>query len=431
MVGSKIRQTSSPDVITADSNSHFRRPRSRTLLNVALFVFFLAAFLETAVFAYHGYVLNRASTAGDWLINYQGGFVRRGLTGEVFFDLSSWTGIPPGAYAAATQVACYFVYFLFAGLLLSKQQRPLQYILLTLSPFIFLFQVHDPEGGFRKEVIYFALLAFYAWSSLRMSKAGFERSTVVVLVSYPLLILSHEVLAVFLPYVVAVYVSRSPLSARSLAKLTGLLSISIIAFIATVMHSGDSTQVSAICNSLAGYAPKHCEQAGAISYLHHGLSDALRYVHRAVVHDAYFLNYSIVILLCSIAYLPVRNKLKTIVRNKYLIGLVAVSALGSLPVFFIGIDWGRWIYIHLVSLFLLTLVVNSANSPQSKPLEQVTRGMLLMVGNADGKTTKFVVRALGILLALLFVLGYASLWRIPHCCDANWARHHLPSIWPN
>src|SRR5262245_54468967 len=35
----------------------------------------------------------------DWLINYQGGFVRRGLPGELFYRLSHLTGIPANEFA--------------------------------------------------------------------------------------------------------------------------------------------------------------------------------------------------------------------------------------------------------------------------------------------------------------------------------------------
>ena len=44
-------------------------------------------FANRIIFRHNPYI------TADWLINYQGGFVRRGFLGEIFFQLSYYTKI--------------------------------------------------------------------------------------------------------------------------------------------------------------------------------------------------------------------------------------------------------------------------------------------------------------------------------------------------
>ena len=51
-----------------------------------LFLFFL--FVSASIFLFSKHNVGNDSTIAEWLINYQGGFTRRGLLGELAFNLS-------------------------------------------------------------------------------------------------------------------------------------------------------------------------------------------------------------------------------------------------------------------------------------------------------------------------------------------------------
>ena len=55
----------------------------------------------------------------EWLINYAGGFVRRGLPGEALYYLSAKLGIQANHIAIAVSLALY----LFVGVLFAKDQK--------------------------------------------------------------------------------------------------------------------------------------------------------------------------------------------------------------------------------------------------------------------------------------------------------------------
>ena len=61
----------------------------------------LITVLTAALFGCLSYIIrfynnNAHYEVQDWLINYQGGFVRRGIPGELFYQLYNFTGIHPG-----------------------------------------------------------------------------------------------------------------------------------------------------------------------------------------------------------------------------------------------------------------------------------------------------------------------------------------------
>ena len=57
----------------------------------AFFLFFIIFIFLTAIFwLYQKHTIGNDSTISEWLINYQGGFTRRGIIGEISFQLASY-----------------------------------------------------------------------------------------------------------------------------------------------------------------------------------------------------------------------------------------------------------------------------------------------------------------------------------------------------
>ena len=113
---------------------------------------------------------DRAWTISDWLINYQGGYVRRGLAGEIFYLFSRLLYISPIAFVLMAYFAAYAVLLLMFRRLVQQSTRELWVIAILLSPATLAFPILDMSSGFRKEIVFLALLsAFLAsrWPSSR------------------------------------------------------------------------------------------------------------------------------------------------------------------------------------------------------------------------------------------------------------------------
>lgn len=363
-----------------------KRSRSEIIQHALIFIFLLVGFLATCIVGYFGYSTLNEFTIGDWLINYRGGFVRRGLLGECALYMSVALGCSPALIVYWVQLFFYLLFFFFTYLCLLRHKNLKQYWLLIFSPFVFYFQVLAGEGGFRKEIIYLALLACLVWVSGSVKKQWGEKVFIASLVLYPFIILTHEALAVFLPYLLILYCYQFPLTKRRAAWLSPLLLASVAAFGASCIYHGDSAVVNAIFKSLEPLG--NWSKEGSIDYLAYDMKTALGFWQNIITQDEYYKTYSVVAVLSVLPYAPIFHKLKKILGKRVNLSLIIVSVLGTIVLMRVTIDWGRFIYIHLTSLFLLSLIVAEEDPP-------------------EGLCSNWMI---------IFVLSvvYFSFWQIPH-----------------
>ena len=364
---------------------------------LGLLLFLEVVFIYTAYLGFLLFRFNDTWLLGDWLINYEGGFVRRGVTGEIFLLLSGLTDLPPMLFVVFAQLACYLVYLYFAWRLLDRQDRLLPFLLLIVSPFIFLFQVYGPGGGFRKEVLFFALLAWLAFASINRSRESFDRVFIAAMLGYPLLILSHEMLAIYMPWIVALYVRDRPFSWPLVRRLGLLIAPSVVAFALAMRFPGSAETVAAICDSLGRYAFDRCVDAGPIAWLQVDTAFGIGKVSQKIANH-YLPVYAAATLFALIAYVPLASRLRRMWQNRLMMLLIASSVLGSLALFVVAIDWGRFIYIHLVALFLVLLTIEPAEGESATgPLSLLSRQPVLRWA-----------------LIVLVAGVYATQWRLLH-----------------
>lgn len=361
-------------------------------------------FVLTALGSWQAFITHNTWHIGDWLINYQGGFVRRGLLGELIYQLSSYTGVSPGFYVFLTQVLFNGLFLLFSFSLLKKQKYFLPYMLLIFSPFLFTFQINsfdqiESQGGYFKECIYCCLLAFVGWSAVDLKTKTFETVFYITLLFYPLAILTHESFAVFLPFLLIIYTTKVELNQKRITIISSLLSLSISTFILCLIYSGNETQVNAIYNSLASTYP--VSTYGSIGWLMMPIHSAFERVLIQITYNHYFINYSLIILISIVAFIPVFKQLKFIFNNKLSSFLLLSSLVGTVILCTIAIDWGRFIRINLVSLFILSLVAGALTNQEDNKIQE----------SSSFKTS------LIILFSLVFTGVYALSWRIPNCCN--------------
>ncbi|MGC8529497.1 MAG: hypothetical protein ACP5OP_04775, partial [Leptospirillia bacterium] len=71
--------------------------------------YFLIILVFIAVGAWNQIGFHEGFNIGDWLINYQGGFVRRGLIGEILYHLSRLTTVSPAILLIILQTGIFSV----------------------------------------------------------------------------------------------------------------------------------------------------------------------------------------------------------------------------------------------------------------------------------------------------------------------------------
>jgi hypothetical protein len=136
----------------------------------------------------------------DWLINYSGGFVRRGLVGEFIYFFSTKLNIDilNTTFAISSIFFLIFIFFFYKTL---KNYLNSKILLIYLFlPSTLLFTFFDPLAVGRKESL--VLLFIYLYSYLLINKKLNEKfSKIILLILIVIATLTHELMFFFIPYI--------------------------------------------------------------------------------------------------------------------------------------------------------------------------------------------------------------------------------------
>src|SRR5262245_21145931 len=182
---------------------------SRELPEYARRVWLLALFAVIGAYLFLVVGVQRlaASSAwitGDWLINYSDGFVRRGLIGEIGRQLHSSAAIDPIWVVVICKAFCYATMCASLLLLGARRKIGLIEIAILLSPALLPFEINDPLGSGRKEIVLLALFTLYVVAGELLPRGAKPPQQQwrfwYLLVTLPLLTLVHEGLFFFFPF---------------------------------------------------------------------------------------------------------------------------------------------------------------------------------------------------------------------------------------
>jgi hypothetical protein len=345
---------------------------------------------------------------GDWLINYNGGFVRRGLSGETAIMLADFIGVKPNAVVMMLQSLFYIGYMCMFFLLLHRKKMTAWYFIMLISPATLFFPVLDLAAVGRKEVILFCLFTAF----LLLLNKGYRRSTLLMLLfslSLAVATLFHEMIFFYTPYfILAVYLSSRLKGERfSILKAAPLVLMPMLVIIPTYFFGRDFNSY-AICVELMdkGLPENVCN--GIISWpSDFGMWD----VYRIAWHGGYFYSYTIAFILGSIpfCFFVAQARSAQASLKKFLIALVVLIAL-TLPLFFMAVDWGRWINIHfMMCLFTLTMLLRNRNEAQVNDVNSFSPDLF-----PKWQPTRFWGKAAVWLVLTLLCGVYIFFWHMAH-----------------
>tara|TARA_B100001057_G_scaffold364800_1_gene367791 strand:- start:194 stop:1423 length:1230 start_codon:yes stop_codon:yes gene_type:complete len=148
-------------------------------------------------FLYSKHNVGNDSSLSDWLINYAGGFVRRGLIGELITNFSTIMSFKLRDSILIFQlfffISYYFLVFLFCKNLFTNRLI----ILAIFSPIFILYPVAEIEVLGRKELIIFVIFLSYLLFDIKSFKVQF----IYKLILFPASILTWEPVFLFFSFI--------------------------------------------------------------------------------------------------------------------------------------------------------------------------------------------------------------------------------------
>jgi len=365
-----------------------------------LIYFFISLSTILIIINFYNFVLERSPVQySDWLINYQGGFVRRGLIGEFFYRVYTFFNIPLDIVVLFF-VSLFYLFFAFFFIkILKKISFNLTNTLIIFSPLSFLYPFMDQKVSGRKDIMFILsilILCFF------LEKIKFQHQKYLVISLILITTFSHSGFFVYIPLFLLIFfiINHNENFLRILRELI------IIGFGATTLFvlimfntSVSDSSIIDICNSISEYLPR-CGNSDYIETLNWSMQYEIQLVNQIWNKQNYISFYFIAFLIANfplmyvLFYSKIEKKKLSNINPLFIFILINIF---TLPIYYIGADYGRYMYLSYLSLSIIYFKSLSSNflTPQIK------------------------LRNINKYFAVLIIFLFSFTWTIPHCCGNN------------
>ena len=328
------------------------------LIYIIFSIFFVIYFL------YIKHSVGNDSSVSEWLINYQGGFTRRGLGGEIAINLANFLNTTLRKSIFFIQILFHVSYLLLLFFYFRKIRLNILQLFALYAPIFLLYPIAEIEVLGRKEIIlflYFAIALFF--SEKKYSILIINIQTFVIL---PLVCLIWEEVVLFFPFIASVLIIKNNFTTfkETFMKLLIIFLPSIITFgyIFVTPLSIEGHEI--MCSFLKSEFNETCYMSADMLVSSTIYFDTL-WIHQNA-NTEHYIRY---ILIFLIGFLPLNILISNnnfLEKKNYLSKTFSLRILffilysPSLLLFMFGYDWGRWINITYTFsiLFYFYLIKN-------------------------------------------------------------------------
>ncbi len=418
------------------NSTSFSRSRLALLGKLAPFVLILIAITIAGSWLMGSYPGLRIGSwqIAEWLINYQSGFIRRGLAGQFLFEVGGGQNLPHSLYVST--FACYILYCgIFLAIYFMAKIRSSKILLLAiLIPGGILPMGMTMQFFARKEILFLILFGILCIHYLWLQRSAARWHTLIVFSFYAfaiggglVMMLIHEGY-LFMSYPLTLLLMWIIYRENSLKKTIVFLTLLYVVvipalFIFCAQHRGDAMSAQLVWDSFslsdrlvlsnaAPYTP-----FGPIASLGWGLQQHLLTMYSGIYSTggwAYWLFFLVGNTLV-LAYIGLQ--LESLIRARNSIDyapryfrMLALGFFVSLMMFIVAADWGRWLAFLSNSLILFSFTLTASPFVQSASPRRKEGGY------AGGIFTSKVQRLMALPFVLLILWIYMLTFRLPECC---------------
>jgi hypothetical protein len=335
----------------------------------------------------------------ELIINYQGGFVRRGLFGEILFRLQPFIN---SVVVAGIVIFCCYCLFTYLVLKLLSDDTPLVvFAFFVFSPGSFLFPICEGVVFGRKEVFFLLAFVLAIFSYRKFSDNRVKICSFLAL--YTIATLIHEAAIFFMPLAACLLVFSIVEHKRHFRlKVLCFLFLYVFALGILLLLSIDRNfDPSAVARSWGPYFP-NIRTDYALKYLNKGYGATIFDIWTKVLDFKHFtlpfLKDFCLALLPTILLVMHTTHLeffRTLKKNEpFVFALTIASMAAPLVLFGFVMDWGRAIYFISMHTFIFLIALMSFGLVKYKPIPPMTNYRWRIQN--------------------LFFLYYVLLWHMPH-----------------
>jgi len=325
------------------------------IINILLAIFYLNT----------KHTVENDSSISEWLINYQGGFTRRGLGGEFGIALTTLLDISLRRSIFLIQAVIHtsyliLLYFYFRELKFNIIQKFALY-----APIFLLYPIAELEVLGRKEM----LLFLFFLTTIFFSSKKYDNRIVNNLIFFlsPILCLVWEQIVLFFPFFATILIIKNNLKTfkQVFQKLLIIFFPGILTFVYIFITPLSESGHEVMCNFINNEFGERCYMSAQML-----ITSTIHFDTLWVHNNAHFEHYLRYVLIFLIGFFPLNllvsksnfiKKDNFISKNFQLRVLFFILYSPAILLFVYGYDWGRWINItYTFSILLYVYMIKNS-----------------------------------------------------------------------
>lgn len=325
--------------------------------------YLIVLFLFAVFFLFQKYEVANDSTISEWLINYEGGFTKRGIIGQISIYLTYLVNITLREAILSFQILIMAVYYLMLFFFLKDLKTNKLILLAIFSPIFILYPIAEIEVLARKEV--FIFIAFLFFITLKNEKL----KNISRIIIFPISVLIYEPVILFLTFWFLIDLIEKKIenfNKEFFQLILNYLPAIFVSFYIAFNPMGDAKH-DIMSNFLKSNFNETCYMSCALlktkSSLVAQFTANLPYYSFEV-----FIRYLLIILIGfgPLFILSFFSKFKTfkfflLKKVKIIFFILLICLLPGFMLFAMGYDWGRWVNINYTYAFLFYIYLLKEN----------------------------------------------------------------------
>ena len=313
-----------------------------------LFIIFLIFFAVFFLYVKHN--VGNDSSISEWLINYNGGFTRRGLGGEIAIMIANLFELSLRQSIFFIQSLTHTSYLFLVFFYLKNLKANIIQVFAIYVPLFLLYPIAEIEALGRKEIVLF--LSFLVALFLCDKKNSKKYINIYCFFILPIVILIYEEIVLFFPFFATVIIIQNNLNTFSkvFKNLLIIFFPSILVFIYILLNPLSMEGHKVMCSYLESQFGERCYMSAQLLVQNTIYFSTFDWVHNKA-HMEHYIRY---ILIFLIGFFPLNllvYKNRFLKKNDFIVNnfkphiLFFLLYSPSILLFMYGYDWGRWVNI--------------------------------------------------------------------------------------
>jgi hypothetical protein len=335
----------------------------KTNENKFFFFYLLFLFFSASIFLFNKHTVGNDSTISEWLINYQGGFTRRGLLGDLAFNLALLFEAKIRFVIFLFQLFFYLTFVILTFNFIKDIKINFLSRLALYTPIFLLFPLGEIESLVRKETVIFII--FIIFLSLASKKYNEKYCNNYIFFIFPISFLIWEPVIFFFPFIFFIlYLKNYKKTVLKTFFKTLIISIpSVIVFLLVILNPLSEVGHDKMCQELMSLFQERCYMS--LSLLKSKSSILQQFMTSYKIE--YIVRYILIII---VGFLPLfilsansklrKNKINLLFKFKSFFTPLIIL-LSSAPILFAAMyDWGRVVNIaYTFSIFTFFYLIKN------------------------------------------------------------------------